>query len=160
MSSRALSLVVSGGMFVLAGSCRSDDATKPEQATYVAMLSGANERPPRATSGTGRATFSLSGVMASYELSVSGLTGPATVAHVLIGSTDATAGQVVVRFDVMAATGTIATGTIDLGHPITFNNTTISGDSLRTLLDRGGAYVNVYTAAYPGGEVRGQILRQ
>jgi hypothetical protein len=99
-------------------------------------------------------------VLASYELSVSGLTGPATVAHVLIGSTEATVGQVVMRLDITAATGTIATGTIDLGHPITFNNTTISGDSLRSLFDRGGAYVNVYTATYPGGEIRGQILRQ
>jgi hypothetical protein len=138
-----------------------DDATAPARdATYVAALNGANERPPRSSGASGSATFRVSGDRADYVVVATGLTGAPTVAHLLIGTREATAGQVIVRLELTAATGTVAGGAIDLGRPITFNNTTISGDSLRTLFDVGGTYVNVYTAAYPGGEIRGQVVRE
>jgi hypothetical protein len=106
------------------------------------------------------ATFRVTGDRADYQVVASSLSGPPTVAHLLIGPRDATVGQVVVRLTLAAPTGTIAIGTIDLGRAITFNNTTISGDSLRALFDNGGTYVNVYTAEFPGGEIRGQVVRQ
>jgi hypothetical protein len=135
----------------------SDGVGPSRDAVYAATLSGANERPPRTSDASGTATFRVSGDRADYVVTASGLTGPPTVAHLLIGTRDATAGLVIVRLELAAATGTIAAGTIDLGRAITFNNTTISGDSLRTLFEGAGTYVNVYTAAFPGGEIRGQV---
>lgn len=49
--------------------------------------------------------------------------------------------------------GVVATGTAmegDSGVSITF-------DALRDAIAEGRAYVNVHTAAYPGGEIRGEI---
>lgn len=138
----------------------SDGVTATRDAVYAAPLSAASERPPRTSSASGMATFRVTGDRADYEVTATGLSGAPTVAHLLIGPREATAGQVIVRLALAAPTGTIATGSIDLGHSITFNNTTISGDSLRALFDNGGTYVNVYTAAFPGGEIRGQVQRQ
>jgi hypothetical protein len=55
-----------------------------------------------------------------------------------------------------SATGS-ASGNLDLKLAI---NVTVSGDSLRKLLDLGQLYVNVHTAANQGGEIRGQIAKQ
>jgi hypothetical protein len=144
-----------------AGAIACSDGVGPaREALYSATLSSANERPAHSSGASGLATFRVTGDRADYVVTASGLTGPPTVAHLLIGAREATAGLVIVRLDLVGSSGTIAAGTIDLGRPITFNNTTISGDSLRTLFDRGGTYVNVYTAAYPGGEIRGQVERQ
>ncbi|MEO6525895.1 MAG: CHRD domain-containing protein [Gemmatimonadaceae bacterium] len=127
---------------------------------YVAVLSGASERPPRQTKGTGMATFRVEGTIARYEVVVDELSGSATVAHLVIGGEQTTVGQVILNLGAVAPSGLIAAGTIDLGAPITFNNSTISGDSLRSLFERGTAFVNVYTTAYPVGEVRGQVIRR
>ena len=66
----------------------------------------------------------------------------------------------IVPFTIIAQSGTVAAGSIALRLPIAQGNITISGDSLRALFDAGLAYVNLYSAAYPDGEIRGQILRQ
>lgn len=137
-----------------------DDVSGPRDAVYVAELSGANERPPRSSGASGRATISVVGDLASYSVTATGLTGPPTVAHLLIGGRETVAGQVIVGLQLTAPSGTIAAGAIDLSGAITFNNTTISGDSLRTLLENSGVFVNVYTAAFPGGEIRGQVERK
>jgi hypothetical protein len=138
--------------------CGGDGATLPEDASYVAVLSGANEIPPRSTAGSGTASFEVHGGVATYEVTVANLSTPATIVHLLIGTKEQI-GVPIARLPLSAPTGTIATGTIDLRGSITFNNTTISGDSLRALFENGNAYVNVYTATYPSGEVRGQIER-
>jgi hypothetical protein len=155
---RARVLLAGVSVPAMFGACSDAGPTLPADAGYVAVLTGANERPPRATSGRGTATFDVHGGIASYEVEVSDLTGPATLAHVLIGGRE-TVGIPVVRLSLVAPSGAIAKGTIDLRSPITFNNTTISGDSLHALFESGNAYVNVYTATFPGGEVRGQVGR-
>lgn len=142
----------------VATACAGDQGTAPADASYVAVLSGANEIPPRPTPGSGSATFEVRGGVATYQVMVANLSAPATVAHLLIGGTSSV-GLVIASLPVGAATGVIANGMIDLRGAITFNNTTISGDSLRALFENGNAYVNVYTATYPGGEVRGQVRR-
>jgi hypothetical protein len=141
-----------------ADGCGAEGSTFPDDATYVAVLSGANEIPPRATAGGGSATFDVHDGVATYRVTVSNLASAATLAHLSIGSRDQV-GVPIVRLTLSATTGAIATGTIDLRGSITFNNTTISGDSLRALFENGNAYVNVYTSTYPSGEVRGQVGR-
>ena len=155
----AFVLLATAALAVASAGCGDQGPTLPEDASYSAELSGANERPPRSTSGRGTARFVVAGRVASYEVEVADLTGPPTVVHLLIGGRDVAVGQPVVRLSLVATSGPIAKGTIDLRGAITFNNTTISGDSLRALFDNGNAHVNVHTAAYPGGEVRGQVVR-
>ncbi|MEO5816513.1 MAG: CHRD domain-containing protein [Gemmatimonadaceae bacterium] len=139
--------------------CGSEGALAAGNATYVAALTGAREVPGVQTAATGTATFNRTGTSVTYTVSASGFATPLTVAHVHIGSAGVI-GSVIVPFTILAQSGTVATGSIDLSRPITQGNITISGDSLRTLFDNGTAYVNLHTAAFPGGEIRGQIVRQ
>ena len=140
-------------------SCSSDTVIASQNATYVATLSGAREVPAVQTAATGVATFIRAGTSVTYTVSASGFTTPLTVGHVHIGAAGVI-GSVIVPFTILAQSGTVASGSIDLSVPITQGNITISGDSLRTLFETGMTYVNLHTAAYPGGEIRGQIVKQ
>jgi len=156
--------VLGAALSAAAISC-GEDASGPRDAEYVGVLNGANERPPRNSGASGQATIHVSGTVAIYTVTASGLADAATAAFLLIGGPETVVGQVIARLQLVApagtaTSGTIAAGTLDLSGAITFNNTTISGDSLRTLLARGATYVNVHTAAFPGGEIRGQLQRQ
>lgn len=139
--------------------CGSDTALSASSATYVATLLGAREVPAVQSAATGTATFNRVGTSVTYTVSASGFTTPLTVGHVHIGAAGVI-GSVIVPFTILAQSGTVAIGAIDLSAPITQGNITISGDSLRTLFDNGTAYVNLHTAGFPGGEIRGQIVRQ
>src|SRR5579871_6134046 len=50
--------------------------------TYTAILLGSNEVPPTGSSGTGFATFTLNGNLLSIDETFSGLTAPASAAHI------------------------------------------------------------------------------
>ncbi|MEO8620920.1 MAG: CHRD domain-containing protein [bacterium] len=154
-----LALFVRGVGVLLLAACGSDGSVVPQRATYVATLTGSREIPPVVTTATGKATFTLVGQTVTYTVLASGFATPLTVGHVLIGPSGTT-GLVIVPFNIIAQSGTVASGSIDLSVPITFGNVTISGDSLHTLFETSKAYVNLHTAAFPGGELRGQIVKQ
>jgi ABC-type proline/glycine betaine transport system substrate-binding protein len=138
-----------------------NDSTAPDSITYVALLNGANERPNAATtSATGVATYVLRGNELSYTVTVNGLSANTTMSHIHRG--DATvAGPIIVPYLVAATqAGTVTSGTIDLSFPVVSGTSTITGDSLKVLLNNGNAYTNVHTSTFPGGEIRGQIVRQ
>ena len=139
--------------------CRSDGAAGVQDETYVSTLVGTREVPPVVTTATGSAIFTLSGRTVRYTITASGFSSPLTVGHVHLGGAGVVS-VVIVPFTIAAQSGTVASGTIDLSVPVTFGNVTISGDSLRTLFGAGQAYVNLHSAGYPGGEIRGQIVRQ
>ena len=151
--------LLSGAAFAVLLACGSDSALFTGSDTYIALLSGAREVPAVQTTASGMATFNRVGAKVTYTVSASGFTTPLAVGHVHIGAAGVI-GPVIVPFTILAQSGTVANGTIDLSAPITQGNITISGDSLRTLFETGMAYVNLHTAAYPGGEIRGQIVRQ
>ncbi|HVA57039.1 MAG: CHRD domain-containing protein [Gemmatimonadaceae bacterium] len=122
--------------------------------TYVAHMTGASETPATTVTGTGTATLVLEGTRLRYTLTVAGLSGPATMAHIHVGKVGAS-GPPVYSFEIKhEARGTLARGYIDLAKDVSKG---VSGDSLKTLLANGDAYVNVHTAAHPGGEIRGQV---
>ncbi len=50
--------------------------------TFKAQMDGKQEVPPKQTNGTGNATVTLDGDKITYEVEYSGLTGPATMAHI------------------------------------------------------------------------------
>jgi hypothetical protein len=147
---------------VLAAACSSKSSLTNQgtgTTTYIATLRSSNEVPPNTETSTGTATFTMAGNSMGYTVYVTGLTGAATFSHIHLGSS-AVAGPVMVPFTIIAGTttGTLTTGTIDLTQPTPLLN--VSGDSLKVLFNNGNIYVNVHTAAHPGGEIRGQIIKQ
>jgi len=155
-------LIASAAILAAAGGfIACNDSTGPSGTTYIATLTGANERPtPNTSTATGTATYVLSGNLLSYTIVVSGLTVPASAAHLHVGG-PSVVGPVLVPYTVSATqTGTITTGTIDLTFPVVSGNSSVPGDSIKVLLNNGNAYANVHNSIYPGGEVRGQIIRQ
>ena len=140
--------------------CGAGNSTATRDARYVATLTGASERPlPTRSTATGSALVTVSGRSATFVITANGFAAPLVAGHIHIGAADVI-GQVVVPFAITGQSGIVATGSIDLGVPITFNTLTISGDSLRTLFATGRAYVNLHTAAWPDGEIRGQLVAQ
>jgi hypothetical protein len=152
------------GLVVLAcafAACSKEDKAPtvvvPQPETFSASLSGGGEVPAVSTAATGSATISVLNGVATYTVSVNGLSGPPTASHIH-GPADATvAVGVIVPFTITpgaAASGTIATGTFT-----STSNPAMTFDSLLVLLRTGKAYVNVHTAAHGGGEIRGTVTK-
>ena len=132
--------------------------TAPHPAlTYTARMNAGNATPPTNEKGIGLASMRIDGHTLSYSITVSDLTGPATAAHIHVGA-DGTSGPPVYSFVIKnVSKGKLTEGSIDLSKNASNG---VSGDSLRVLLDNGNAYVNVHTAAHPGGEIRAQIVKE
>lgn len=146
---------------VLGGTSCGSSVTTPQSVTYISTMTGANERPTANTStATGTGTYVLSGNTLTYTLTASGLSAAAIGSHLHIGGA-AVAGPVLVGYQTAGVTsGTITSGSIDLSQPVGTGSVTITGDSLRVLLNNGNAYSNIHTANFTGGEIRGQLIRQ
>lgn len=113
---------------------------------YTARLTGSREVPKTTSKGTGKLDASLdtSSKVLSYTLTFDGLTGPATMAH-LHGP--APRGQ---NAGVLVPLGK------DVTSPLT-GTATLTDDQIDAL-KAGKVYVNIHTAANPGGEIRGQVM--
>jgi len=113
---------------------------------FEAKLSGANEVPANTSMGSGalEATLDKQTNLLSWTLTYSGLTGPVKAGH----------------FHGPAAAGAnagVALGfTGNLESPIK-GSATLTATQLDDL-KAGKWYVNLHTAANPGGEVRGQVM--
>lgn len=141
-------------------SCGSS-VSAPQSVTYISTMSGANERPTaNASTATATGTYVLTGNILTYTLTANGLSAAAIASHLHIGGA-AVAGPVLVGYTTANTTsGTITSGSIDLSQTVGTGSTTITGDSLRVLLNNGNAYSNIHTSNFTGGEVRGQLIRQ
>src|SRR3954469_22922730 len=111
-----------------------------------ATLDGKSEVPPNssAASGTADVDYDSASKKLSWKLTYSGLSGPATAAH----------------FHGPAEPGKNA------GVAIPITNTASGSEGSATLTDAQAAdlaagkyYINVHTAANPGGEIRGQVTK-
>ncbi len=83
----------------------------------------------------------------TWDITYSGLTGPATMAH----------------FHGPAATG--KNGPVEVwltpkGEPVSspIKGTATLSPAEATQLEAGDLYINVHTKAHPGGEIRGQVM--
>ena len=137
------------------------DSTSPAGTRYISTMTGPNERPtPTTSAATGTATYVLTGNLLTYTVTVSGLTAPASGSHIHVGASTV-AGPIIVPYTVSATqNGVVTSGTIDLTYPIVSGGSSITGDSLKVLLENGNAYTNVHNSSFPGGEIRGQIVKQ
>jgi CHRD domain/Bacterial Ig-like domain (group 2) len=128
----------------------------------VALMLSEYEVPTRTpTDGAGVAYFSVEGNRVNYTVTWSGLSGPATAVHIHGPGSEADVAGVLVDLAVTGQTTNYGTakGSFSAAdiHPAA-GQPAISVDSLVTLLGSRHAYVDVHTAAYAGGEIRGQGL--
>ena len=92
--------------------------------------------------GTGTFTGDITGGKLKFTLKFSHLTGAASAAHIHLGA-KGVSGPVIVPL--CGPCKTTVTGTVAV------NATALSA------IKKGKAYVNVHTAKYPAGEIRGQL---
>ena len=156
MTDRILGLAACA--LALAGwTSRPAHAPAPRSAKYIAEMTGAQETPSNNGKSTATAKFSIDGTKLQYSVEVHGLSGSPTGAHIHLGAAGV-AGPPIYTFAVKSnpgTDGTISEGTIDLTKDASAG---VSGDSLKVLLNNGGAYVNVHTKNFPDGEIRGQVM--
>jgi hypothetical protein len=112
--------------------------------SFHATLSGAQEVPPVPGSGTGQADVKLDTATKTitWNLTYSGLSGPAVAAHIHGPAAPGSNAGVVVPFNVA-------------GNPIT--GSAVLTDAQISDLMAGNDYVNIHTAKSKGGEIRGQL---
>jgi predicted amidohydrolase len=125
-------------------------------------LSGAAEVPAVVTTATGSATLALSGGNINYTINVTGLSGPATLAHIHIAAAGVSGP---VRVDLCGVAGSPACGAATTGVLVTGTATAanLHGATMEEVIQAMRdftAYVNVHTAANSAGEIRGQILSE
>ena len=113
---------------------------------FDVALSGENQVPPAGTPGLGTlvATFDTETNILSWTVTLEGLTGPATAAHFHGPADPGQNGGVLVPLEG------------ELISPIE-GNAVLTAEIAAALMD-GMIYLNIHTAAFPGGEIRGQLL--
>jgi hypothetical protein len=136
---------ISLGIAILAAGLISGGA-KAEMIDFHAALSGGAEVPANQTKGSGMATATLDSVtkMLTYSVTFKDLTGPATAAH-FHGPASVSANAP----PVVPITGMISPS----------KGTATLTDAQIADLEAGKWYVNVHTAANPGGEIRGMVSK-
>ena len=115
--------------------------------TFKATLDAKSEVPPNASTATGTAdiNYDPASKKLSWKLTYSGLSGPATAAH----------------FHGPAEPGKnagVAVAIPNAGTSPAEGSATLT-DAQAADLEAGKYYVNVHTAANPGGEIRGQVTK-
>src|ERR1700742_1879014 len=139
MSKTAIVTLAFGAAVIVAGPAFAEK--------FKAALDGKSEVPPTTSTGTGTADidYDPASKKLSWKLSYSGLSGPATAAH-FHGPAEAgkNAGVAVA---IPNATSTPVEGSATLT------------DAQAADLAAGKYYVNIHTAANPGGEIRGQVTK-
>ncbi len=133
----------------------------PARADFVstATLSAATDGATN-SKGSGMATVDWMSASNSftYTLSWTNLTGPATMAHIHFGP-PGVSGPIVIPFFMssMPASDTIS-GSLTAADfkPDPAGGINTIAD-VATAIEDGKAYVNVHTAQYPAGEIRGQL---
>ena len=135
--------------------------------TYTAILLGSNEVPPTGSLGTGFATFMLTGNLLSIDETFSGLSAPASAAHIHCCGPIGVNEIVAVPFTPFPNnTSGHFTATVDLTLAATYNGAFITQEGgtvagaetgLIAALNSGNTYANIHDSNFPGGEIRGQI---
>lgn len=158
---RRLSLAIAG-LFVLLASATQAQA---QTMTFTAALSGGNEVPGVVTgsAGTATVTWNTTTNAGTYRVDVYNMPVGTTASHIHVGAAGVS-GPVVINFTVPA--GGISN---DFGLTGTFGCTDVvaraaqginSCEDFVQALTLGNTYVNVHSTANPGGEIRGQLVRQ
>ena len=131
---------------ILLGATVLGTTASAEVIKLTAELKGSNEVPPNTSSGSGKAeaTFDTDSKVLTYAVTYSGLTGPAVGAHFHGPSEPGKNAGIVLPFKTPQS-------------PIE-GTATLSDAQIGDLL-AGKWYANIHTAANPGGELRGNLVK-
>ncbi len=145
-------------MFALV-SCDDDDIAGVGDATYTATLSAANEVGTGSNvTATGTVVFVDRGTSIEWTMTVNNLAN-VTQSHIHGPAAAGVNASVIINlFMPNGPTGTL-NGEVASGTITDANNASVSLDALRVMLDAGTSYANVHNSAFPGGAIRGQIIR-
>ena len=126
-------------------SCEKDETPPDPNITFRATLNGASESSPNLSAGTGTsvATFNTTTKILTVTTTYTGFT--ATVGHIHKGAVGV-AGPLVFPFANVTSPIVLTTPALDA---------TQEADLMAHLY-----YSNIHSAAYPGGEIRGQLIKQ
>jgi len=129
-------------------SCDKDDDNPPPpnpNITFTATLDGASEVPANASTATGTATLVFNNSTKIFTVTVNHTIAAATDAHIHVGAVGVS-GPPVFPFPTLAS-------------PITYTSVALTTDQEADLMAN-LYYVNIHTAAFPNGEIRGQLIKQ
>lgn len=127
--------------------CGKDDAPPPPNPniTFKATLSGAQESTPTGSTFTGDATLTFDSVTKIFKVTVNHTVTSPTNGHIHKGAVGVS-GPVIFPF-------------ASFTSPISYTSAALDA-AQEADLRAGLYYVNIHTAAFPGGEIRGQLIRQ
>lgn len=147
MKTKFLTLAV---FFLLsvAVSCSNDDDPTPTPnpiVTFKATLNGANESTPNASTATGTSTLTFNTTTKIFTISVTHTIAAPTNGHIHKGA--------------IGVSGSPVFPFVSFTSPITYTSIALDA-SQEADLNAELYYVNIHTGAFPGGEIRGQLIKQ
>jgi hypothetical protein len=133
-------------LFSTLNSCKKSDPPVPDpNVTFLATLNGASEVPANASTATGTATLKFNTTTKIFTITVTHSIAAPTNGHIHKAAAGAS-GPPVFPFTSFAS-------------PISY--TSVALDAAQEAdLNANLYYVNIHTAAFGGGEIRGQLLKQ
>ena len=158
---RTLFSLAMAGVFGLAFSAQAQAQT----ITFIAALHGGGEVPAILTgsAGTATVTWNTTTRAGTYRVEVYNMPSGTTASHIHVGASNV-AGPVIINFTVPAGgisndyvlSGTFTCTDVVPRQPQGIN----SCDDFEQALLLNNTYVNVHSQVNPGGEIRGQLVRQ
>ena len=131
----------------LINACHKDSNPPPPNPniTFKATMSGTNEVPGNASAFTGDATLTFDSVTKIFKITVNHTVTSPTNGHIHKAAAGVS-GPVIFPFASFTSPISYTSAALDAGQEAD--------------LKAGLYYVNIHTAAFPAGEIRGQLIRQ
>lgn len=129
-------------------SCNNDDDPAPTpnpNVTFLATLNGTKEVPTNPSTATGTATLYFNTSTKILTLTTFHNVSAPTAGHIHVGAT--------------TIAGPVVFGFTSVTSPISYISPALTAQQ-EADLNANLYYVNIHTATYPGGEIRGQLIKQ
>ena len=145
MKTKFLTLAVFFLLSVAVSCSNDDDPTPNPNVTFKAVLNGASESTPNASTATGTSTLTYNTTTKIFTITViHNVTAP-TNGHIHKGA--------------IGVSGSPVFPFVAFASPITYTSIALDA-SQEADLNAELYYVNIHSAAFPGGEIRGQLIKQ
>ncbi len=141
-------LLITGLFFAtLFMACEKDGELDDDNITiFKAMLKGSSEVPSNTSTATGTAILTFNEDTKKFTVVTTYMGLTPTAGHIHMAA-EGVNGAVIYPF-----------GT-NLASPITFESGVLTDEQIKALKEK-MLYVNLHTTAFPGGEIRGQLMKQ